>query len=119
MPSAARVSDVHTCPASSGPVAHVGGPILPPGSPNVLTNSLPQARVTDRAMCFVGPPDVIVAGSSTVLINNLMAARITDLTMHGGIITGGSPNVEIGGPAGEPVLGNPTARNSGGPDNVS
>ena len=70
-------------------------------------------------MCFVGPPDVIVAGSSTVLINNLMAARITDPTMHGGIITGGSPNVEIGGPAGEPVLGNPTAGNSGGPDNVS
>lgn len=97
MSSAARVSDVHTCPASSGPVAHVGGPILPPGSPNVQTNSLPQARATDMATCLAGPPDVIANGSTTVRINDLPAARISDPTAHGGVITGGSTNVEIGG----------------------
>jgi uncharacterized Zn-binding protein involved in type VI secretion len=97
MPLAARVSDVHTCPASSGPVAHVGGPILPPGSPNVFTNSLPQARATDMAMCLAGPPDVVANGSTTVTVNDLPAARISDPTAHGGMITGGSSNVEIGG----------------------
>ena len=97
MPLAARVSDLHTCPASSGPVAHVGGPILPPGSPNVQTNSIPQARATDMAMCLAGPPDAIAKGSTTVMINDLPAARIGDPTAHGGVITGGSANVEIGG----------------------
>src|SRR5580704_6224636 len=97
MPLAARVSDVHTCPDYTGPDPHVGGPILPPGSPNVLTNSLPQARATDLAMCLAGPPDVIAKGSTTVTINDLPAARIGDPTEHGGVITAGSANVEIGG----------------------
>src|ERR1700759_2422436 len=97
MPFAARVSDFHECPASTGPVPHVGGPILPPCSPNVQTNSLPQARATDKAAC-AGPVDFIVVGSSSVLVNDLMAARIGDATMHGGTILVGSSNVEIGGP---------------------
>jgi uncharacterized Zn-binding protein involved in type VI secretion len=97
MPFAARVSDVHTCPASTGAAAHVGGTILPSASPNVQTNSLPQARATDQAACLAGPPDVIAKGSATVTVNGLPAARIGDPTAHGGIITGGSVNVEIGG----------------------
>jgi len=97
MPFAARVSDVHTCPAFSGPAAHVGGTILPSGSPNVQTNSLPQARATDQAACLAGPPNVIAKGSATVTVNGLPAARIGDPTVHGGVITSSSPNVEIGG----------------------
>jgi uncharacterized Zn-binding protein involved in type VI secretion len=96
MPPAARVTDMHTCPMVTPPgIPHVGGPILPPCSPNVLIGFLPAARVTDQCLC-VGPPDVIVKGSPTVLINNLLAARIGDNTAHGGVIILGCPTVMIG-----------------------
>jgi uncharacterized Zn-binding protein involved in type VI secretion len=62
----------------------------------VLTGKLPQARVTDMAVC-VGPPDVIVKGSMTVLVGGLPAARIADMTAHGGVIVMGFPTVLIGG----------------------
>lgn len=99
MPPAARVTDMHTCPMATPatpPVPHVGGPILPPCSPNVLIGFLPAARVTDQALCPPAPPDVIVMGSPTVLINNLMAARIGDNTAHGGVIVMGCFTVIIG-----------------------
>ena len=92
---AARVSDMHVCPMVTGVVPHVGGPILPPCCPTVLTGSLPQARVTDMATC-VGPPDVIVLGSFTVLVSGLPAARLGDLTAHGGTIALGLSTVLIG-----------------------
>ena len=94
-PPAARVGDMHTCPMTTGPVPHVGGPILPLGCPTVLIGGLPAARVTDRATC-VGPPDVIVKGSSSVFISGLPAARKGDMTAHGGIIVMGWPTVLIG-----------------------
>lgn len=93
---AARVTDMHTCPAANGPVPHVGGPILPPCAVPVLTGGLPQARVTDMAVC-VGPPDVIIKGSATVLVCSLPAARMGDSTAHGGVIVVGFPTVLIGG----------------------
>jgi uncharacterized Zn-binding protein involved in type VI secretion len=80
----------------TGPVPHVGGPILPPGAVTVLIGSLPAARVTDMAVC-VGPPDSIVKGSATVMISGLPAARMGDLTAHGGTIVLGLPTVLIGG----------------------
>jgi uncharacterized Zn-binding protein involved in type VI secretion len=80
----------------TGVVPHVGGPILPPGCPQVMIGYLPAARVTDMATC-VGPPDVIVKGSMTVMIGYLPAARIGDLTAHGGVIVMGCPTVMIGG----------------------
>ena len=95
MPPAARVTDMHVCPMVTGVVPHVGGPILPPCSPNVLIGFLPAARITDMLTC-VGPPDVILMGSPTVLINMLMAARIMDPTVHGGMIVLGCPTVIIG-----------------------
>ncbi len=67
---AARVSDMHTCPMQTPavvPIPHVGGPILPPGSPTVLIGGLPAARVGDMATC-TGPPDSIVMGCMTVII---------------------------------------------------
>lgn len=96
MPPAARLTDMHVCPAVTGVVPHVGGPIISPGCPTVLIGSLPAARVTDIATC-VGPPDVIVMGSTSVLIGGLMAARIGDPTAHGGVIVSGLPTVMIGG----------------------
>lgn len=99
MPPASRVTDMHVCPMvtpGTPPIPHVGGPILPPCSINVITVMLPQARVTDMCLC-VGPPDVIVKGSFTVLVNSLPAARIGDMTAHGGTIVVGAPTVIIGG----------------------
>ena len=95
---AARITDMHTCPMVTGLVPHVGGPISL-GSPNVITGSLPQARVTDMAVC-VGPPDMIAKGSATVLVNGLPAARMGDQTVHGGVIVAGFPTVLIGDAAG-------------------
>lgn len=96
MPPAARITDMHTCPAFNGPVPHVGGPIIPACCPTVITGGMPQARVTDQAIC-VGPIDVIVKGSATVLVGGQQAARIGDMTAHGGVIVTGWPTVIIGG----------------------
>ncbi|HEY6901331.1 MAG TPA: PAAR domain-containing protein [Puia sp.] len=96
MPSAARMTDMHTCPLSNGPVAHVGGPIVGPSVPNVLIGGLPAAVVGDMLVC-VGPPDVIVQGSTTVLIGGRPAARQGDMTGHSGVIVAGLPTVQIGG----------------------
>lgn len=93
---AARITDLHVCPMFTGPVPHVGGPILPPGAVTVLIGSLPAARMGDMATC-VGPPDTIVKGSATVLINNMPAARLGDNCSHGGTIVVGLPTVLIGG----------------------
>lgn len=95
MPPASRITDMHVCPMVTGIVPHVGGPIIL-GLFTVLTGKLPQARVTDTAVC-VGPPDMIAKGSATVLVGKLPAARIGDLTAHGGTIVLGFPTVIIGG----------------------
>ena len=96
MPPAARLTDMHTCPMTTGPVPHVGGPITGPGCPTVLIGSLPAARVGDLVTC-VGPPDTIIKGSATVLIGGVPAARMGDATAHGGTIVLGLPTVLIGG----------------------
>jgi len=99
MPPAARVGDMHTCPMQTPgtpPIPHVGGPILPPGTPTVFIGGLPAATMGDMCTC-VGPPDTIAKGSATVLIGGKPAARAGDMTMHGGSITVGYPTVMIGG----------------------
>jgi uncharacterized Zn-binding protein involved in type VI secretion len=93
---AARVTDMHVCPMVTGVVPHVGGPILPPGCPQVLIGFLPAARVGDMLVC-VGPPDVIAQGSTQCIIGFMPAARIGDMTAHGGAIVTGFPQVIIGG----------------------
>jgi uncharacterized Zn-binding protein involved in type VI secretion len=86
---------MHVCPLSTGPVPHVGGPILPPGGVTVLIGGLPAARVGDMATC-VGPPDTIALGSFTVLTMGMPQARIGDLTAHGGNIILGCSTVLVG-----------------------
>jgi uncharacterized Zn-binding protein involved in type VI secretion len=93
---AARITDMHTCPITTLFSAHVGGPIVS-GMVNVLTGGLPQARITDKAVCSGGGLDVIVKASSTVFVGGLPAARIGDTTAHGGVIITGLPTVLIGG----------------------
>jgi uncharacterized Zn-binding protein involved in type VI secretion len=96
MPPAARITDMHVCPAVTVLVPHVGGPIMPPCCPTVIICGLPAARIGDMCMC-TGPLDFIVSGSGTVLIGGMQAARIGDLTAHGGFIVAGAPTVIIGG----------------------
>lgn len=96
MGAAARITDMHTCPMTTGSVPHVGGPILPPGEPTVFIGGMPAARIGDMAVC-IGPPDTIAMGSATVMIGGMPAARMGDVTAHGGTIVAGCPTVLIGG----------------------
>ena len=94
-PPAARLTDMHVCPAATGPVPHVGGPIVGPGCPTVMIGKLPAALVGDMCVC-VGPPDTIAAGSTTVLIGGMPAARLGDSCAHGGTIVLGEFTVMLG-----------------------
>ena len=96
MPPAARLTDMHTCPMTTGPVPHVGGPIVGPGVPTVIIAKMPAAVIGDMVTC-VGPPDTIAKGSATVMIGGKPAARMGDQTAHGGVIVAGAPTVMIGG----------------------
>ncbi|MFD1604380.1 PAAR domain-containing protein [Flavobacterium artemisiae] len=92
---AARITDMHVCPMVTGTVPHVGGPVLPPGTPTVLIGGMPAACLGDMMVC-TGPPDTILGGSATVLIGGKPAARMGDSTAHGGTIVAGCPTVLIG-----------------------
>lgn len=92
---AARLTDMHVCPAFDGPKPHVGGPITAPGTPTVLIGGMPAAVMGDMCTC-TGPPDSIILGSAGVLIGGKPAARMGDSTMHGGVIILGCPTVLIG-----------------------
>jgi uncharacterized Zn-binding protein involved in type VI secretion len=99
LPPAARVGDMHVCPAVTPgvpPIPHVGGPVLPPGAPTVLIGGMPAATVGSLCTC-VGPPDTVIQGSLTVMIGGQPAARLGDTTAHGGRIVVGLPTVMIGG----------------------
>src|SRR5450759_2101124 len=50
MGTAARVTDMHACPMFTGPVPHVGGPIVGPGAPTVLIGGLPAATMGDSCV---------------------------------------------------------------------
>jgi uncharacterized Zn-binding protein involved in type VI secretion len=95
MPPIARLTDMHTCPMSTGPVPHVGGPIAGPGAPTVLVGGLPAACVGDVVTC-VGPPDAIVAGCFKVLVGGRPVAIMGGSTAHGGVIVAGCPTVQAG-----------------------
>ena len=92
---AARLGDMHVCPAFTGPVPHVGGPIAM-GFPTVLVGMMPAARVGDMATC-IGPPGVVNKGSMNTLIGSMPPGRLGDMSGHGGAIVMGCPTVMIGG----------------------
>lgn len=61
-----RVLDFHICPMVTGPIPHVGGPVLK-GSMKVFINKRPAARFGDR-LTEIGPPNTIITGYPKVLI---------------------------------------------------
>lgn len=85
---AARKSDPTTCP-----VPGHGTPQIQSGSPDVLVNGLPAARLGDIADCG---QTISGAYSATVFINGKNAATLDSTLSHGGVIIGGSGNVVIG-----------------------
>jgi len=95
---AACLTNMHECPMETPavpPVPHVGGPIIGPGAPTVMIDSMPASVVGDTCTC-VGPPATIVTGAFTVLLEGRPAARMSDTTDHGGEIVEGCPDVLIG-----------------------
>lgn len=94
--AAARLTDLQVCTLSSGPVAHVGGPISIVAPRTVLINGLMAATAHDLCPCAAGGPNTIASGSSSVFFDGLPAARQTDPTAHGGRISTGSMDVFIG-----------------------
>lgn len=92
---AARLTDMHVCPMFTGPVPHVGGPIVGPGAPTILIGGLPAACMGDMCVC-AGPPDSIAMGAPEVLFEGRPAARMGDMTVHGGTIALGFPTVLLG-----------------------
>ncbi len=88
---AARVSDTNACPLPG----HGPNPVVV-GSPNVLINNLPTARVGDATACG----DAITVGIPTILINGMPIAHLGSATAHGGVIITGSGNVLVGSSGG-------------------
>lgn len=86
---------MHVCPMTTGTTPHAGGPLMAPGSNNVLIGGLPAAFASGMAVC-AGAIDMIARGSATVFINGKPAARMGDMTAHGGSIVAGYPRVLIG-----------------------
>ncbi len=92
MPPLATMGSFHACPLSTGPVPHVGGPIIA-ATAVLVSTPLPPAVLGDMAVC-VGPPDSVAMGSPLVIIGGAPAARVGDMTSHGGTIAVGVPTIE-------------------------
>lgn len=85
---AARATDLATCPLPG----HGTHPITS-GSPDVIFDGLPAARLGDTCTCG----QALSGGfSSTVFINGRNAMTRDGTTDHGGVILGGSGSILIG-----------------------
>jgi uncharacterized Zn-binding protein involved in type VI secretion len=90
---AARVGDIHFCPAMA-PIPHVGGPVLL-GAQSIQIGGQSAARRGDLCLCLAIPAQ-IARGAMPVRMETLPAARKTDPTSHGGLLTQGLDSVLIG-----------------------
>ena len=60
-----------------------------------IINGKPAARVGDPAPCKI-LVDKVINGASQILFEGMPAARFNDKMQHGGKISSGSSNVQIG-----------------------
>ncbi len=101
MPGNARLTDLWAgvcCCHPPIPCIGMAGPIVT-SSPNVNTNSLPQARQTDVDIGFCGHPGIIACSSGNTYVNSLGVARLGDCVVGctiGAIVTA-SGNVYTNG----------------------
>ncbi len=109
--AATRSGDHHTC-LETTPTPHFGGPVRPPGAPLVMIGGPKGSRLFDHAACIggaaepfpgagsaVNPVDVVMSGAASVLVHGMPAVRVLETTLHGGVVVGGEPSVQIGGPS--------------------
>src|SRR5690606_5434840 len=89
---AARLSDPTSCPVPG----HGTNPIAA-GSPDVLFDSLPAARMGDASACGGAMAGAVIP---TVLINGKPAAVVGSVGSHGNVVIGGSGTVIIGASGG-------------------
>jgi uncharacterized Zn-binding protein involved in type VI secretion len=85
---AARLSDPTACPIPG----HGTNPIAA-GSPDVLFDSLPAARMGDASACGGALASAVIP---TVLINGMPATTVGTVGSHGNTVTAGSGTVIIG-----------------------
>jgi len=88
-----------TCCRHSSPTCIGMSGIIIQGSPTVLTNGLPSARLGDIVLGHCGHIGTVITGSATVRANGLPKARLGD-AFSGcffGVISSGSGNVLTGG----------------------
>jgi uncharacterized Zn-binding protein involved in type VI secretion len=97
---AARVTDPTVCPIPG----HGSNPIVA-GSPNVLFDGLPAARMGDPTGCG---SSLVGAVIPTVLINGKPATTIGTVGSHGNVVIGGSGTVIIGTSGGGAAFTAPT-----------
>ena len=92
MPAAARLRD---------PTSHPG--LVAQGSPNVLIEGMPAARLGDKHVCLLPPlagphpPSMMAKGSATVWINGKPAVRQMDPSGCGAQVLAGALTVLVGG----------------------
>ena len=85
-------------------IVHCSLPVVGSGSPNVLVNTIPAARVGDAIVPHLRPSGdkcvphstVIGSGSATVFINSIPAAHLGSALVACTVIAEGSPNVFYG-----------------------
>lgn len=92
MPAAARLGDIGI---------HCGSYSIATGSPNVLINGIPAARVGDVSTPHVGPGckvthvSSVVTGSPNVLVNGRPLAHVGSTMLACTVVMTGSPNVRV------------------------
>ncbi|RIA22546.1 putative Zn-binding protein involved in type VI secretion [Ectopseudomonas oleovorans] len=101
---AARQSDPTSCPIPG----HGTNPVAT-GSPNVIFDGLPAARMADTTACG---GSIVGAVSSTVFINGMPATTVGSTSNHGGVIVAGSGSVLIGDTVVPAIFNAPTALTS-------
>jgi uncharacterized Zn-binding protein involved in type VI secretion len=67
--AAAGGADIHSCATLLPPPPHGPGVVIK-GSATVLINNLPAARMGDKILEAVGPPNQIAMGCPTVIIGD-------------------------------------------------
>nr|WP_298117355.1 PAAR domain-containing protein [uncultured Pseudomonas sp.] len=98
---AARLSDPTACPIPG----HGTNPIAA-GSPNVLFDSLPAARMGDASACGGAMASAVIP---TVLINGMPATTVGTVGSHGNTVVAGSGTVIIGTSGGGAAFSAPSA----------